>query len=115
MRTILFFIVATVVSITARAGEPVRAFEPVTGAEVFEKWCSSCHSKGREYPGTLALDARYKGAVPGALEERTDLTPGLITYFVRNGISVMPFFRKTEISDHQLDLLNTYLIKKEEK
>lgn len=87
------------------------AGEDAQGKQVFDKWCMPCHGKGTDYPGTLALNARYKGAVPAALEERTDLAPDLVKYFVRNGISVMPFFRKTEISDSELDALTRYLQK----
>jgi mono/diheme cytochrome c family protein len=29
--------------------------------------------------------------------------------FVRNGVSIMPFFRKTEISDADLDAIAAYL------
>ncbi|MNJ66094.1 hypothetical protein D3C77_621400 [compost metagenome] len=61
------------------------------------------------YPGTTSLDARYKGAVPASLEDRSDLSPELVKYFVRNGISVMPFFRKTEINEIELDSLARYL------
>jgi mono/diheme cytochrome c family protein len=43
------------------------------------------------------------------LEERTDLTPDTVRHFVRNGVSVMPFFRKTEISDAELEALAAYL------
>ncbi|MDT4838208.1 Cytochrome C oxidase, cbb3-type, subunit III [compost metagenome] len=89
----------------------VWAGEDAQGKQVFEKWCMPCHGKGNFYPGTIALEARYKGAVPGPLEERLDLTPELVKYFVRNGISVMPFFRKTEISDAELDALGRYLQK----
>ncbi|AMO76087.1 c-type cytochrome [Pseudomonas citronellolis] len=87
------------------------AAEDVQGKQVFEKWCLPCHGKGTQYPGTLALEARYKGTVPGPLQERTDLTPELVKYFVRHGISVMPFFRKTEISDTELEALGRYLQK----
>ena len=60
-------------------------------------------------PGTDALAAKYKGAKPARLEERTDLTPEFIKTFVRNGVSVMPFFRKTELSDADLEALSAYL------
>ncbi|WP_256832240.1 cytochrome c [Pseudomonas sp. Pse1] len=79
------------------------------GKLVYEKWCAPCHSRGEVYPGTTALDARYKGAVPASLEDRSELSPELVKYFVRNGISVMPFFRKTEINDIELDSLARYL------
>lgn len=79
------------------------------GKEVFNRWCVACHAAGDAYPGTLALQAKYKGETPAALEQRKDLNPDLVKFFVRNGVSVMPFFRKTEISDAELSALATYL------
>ena len=79
------------------------------GREVYSYWCSPCHDTGPEMPGTLALEVRYQGAVPAVLEERTDLAPEFTKTIVRNGISVMPFFRKTEISDEDLEAIAAYL------
>jgi mono/diheme cytochrome c family protein len=79
------------------------------GQEVFERWCAACHAPGARYPGTQALEALYKGAKPAALEQRTDLVPELTRAFVRTGVSVMPPFRKTEISDNDLAALAAYL------
>jgi mono/diheme cytochrome c family protein len=79
------------------------------GKAVFEKWCAPCHAPGPGHPGTTAIAALYKGAKPAPLEHRTDLTPELVKQFVRKGVSVMPFFRKTEISDTELDALAAYL------
>ena len=76
---------------------------------MFEKWCAPCHGRGADKPGTVALAALYKGAKPAMLEERTDLTPEIVERFVRSGVSVMPFFRKTEVSDADLDALALYL------
>tara|TARA_R110001583_G_scaffold182192_4_gene339819 strand:+ start:5896 stop:6219 length:324 start_codon:yes stop_codon:yes gene_type:complete len=80
-----------------------------SGQEVYQKWCMPCHDRGDKYPGTIALAARYKGSVPAALVDRTDLTPAFIEHFVRHGISVMPFFRKTEITDVEMEMLSDYL------
>jgi (+)-pinoresinol hydroxylase len=77
------------------------------GKQVFEYWCATCH--GAHLPGTMALQAKYKGSKPALLEERTDLVPAVTKAFVRNGVSVMPFFRKTEITDADLDALAAYL------
>ena len=82
------------------------------GHEVFEYWCAPCHAPGPRHPGTQALDALYKGAKPAPLEERTDLVPDLTRAFVRTGVSVMPPFRKTEISDADLAALAVYLAPK---
>jgi mono/diheme cytochrome c family protein len=79
------------------------------GHQVFEYWCAPCHAPGPGHPGTQALDALYRGQKPGALEERTDLVPELTRAFVRNGVSVMPPFRKTEITDDDLEALAAYL------
>jgi (+)-pinoresinol hydroxylase len=79
------------------------------GKEVFAKWCAPCHGAGDQYPGTVALGVKYEGKLPAALEERTDLAPDLVKAVVRTGVSVMPFFRKTEVSDADLDALAAYL------
>lgn len=79
------------------------------GRAVFRQWCADCHSPGPRMPGTQALDVLYKGKKPGALEQRTDLVPKLTEQFVRKGVSVMPPFRKTEISDVDLAALAAYL------
>jgi mono/diheme cytochrome c family protein len=89
-------------SIPSGKGEP-------HGYVQYQEYCAVCHGEGVGKPGTLALQAKYKGAKPALLAERTDLTVLLIKTYVRNGISVMPFFRKTEISDADLDAIAAYL------
>lgn len=79
------------------------------GKAVYDRWCVHCHGGGEAQPGTAALAAKYEGALPALLEERTDLTPELTRTFVRNGVSVMAAFRKTEISDAELADLAAYL------
>jgi mono/diheme cytochrome c family protein len=81
------------------------------GEKVFDYWCATCHGPG--LPGTVALQTKYKGAKPALLSERTDLIPPVTKTFVRKGVSVMPFFRKTEISDADLDALAAYLARKQ--
>ena len=79
------------------------------GNLTYQYWCAPCHGAGPGHPGTTALAAKYKGARPGVLEERTDLSPQAIRFAVRRGISIMPFFRKTEVSDGGLDEIVRYL------
>jgi (+)-pinoresinol hydroxylase len=90
---------------------PALAADAPAGAGklVYEKWCEPCHAPGPQYPGTIALAALYKGSKPAVLVERTDLSPLIVKQFVRRGVSVMPFFRKTEISDAELDALAAWL------
>jgi mono/diheme cytochrome c family protein len=80
-----------------------------TGKRVFEYWCASCHGPGVRTPGTAALSAKYGKDLPAPLELRKDLTPEVVRLFVRQGVSIMPSFRKTEISDPELDALGRYL------
>ena len=77
------------------------------GHQVYNKWCFPCHGTGAGKPGTASLAAR--GQKPAVLEERTDLTPPVIKGFVRHGVLFMPTFRKTEISDADLDAIAAYL------
>jgi mono/diheme cytochrome c family protein len=80
------------------------------GAAVFNNWCSACHSRGpQNAPGTTSLQNKYRGEIPAALEDRKDLTPELVRFFVRNGVATMPQFRKTEVGDADLDALAAYL------
>jgi (+)-pinoresinol hydroxylase len=85
------------------------------GAQVFEKWCLPCHGQGDQFPGTVALDVKYQGKLPGALQERTDLVPDFVKAVVRTGVTVMPFFRKTEVSDADLDALAAFLAEPKKK
>ena len=82
------------------------------GQQVYQKWCSPCHAPGANMPGTAALEFHYKGSKPAVLAERKDLTPAMIKGFVRSGVYVMPRFRKTEISNTELDLVAAYLTRK---
>ncbi len=92
------------------------------GWEVFHERCFACHGSipkdtiGPPYlplmPGTQALQARYKGAKPAELEQRTDLTAELVNAIVRSGLNSMPFFRPTELSDDDLAALDAYLTRK---
>jgi mono/diheme cytochrome c family protein len=79
------------------------------GHKVYQKWCYPCHGPGADKPGTASLAAR--GQKPAVLDERTDLTAAAIKTFVRHGVLFMPTFRKTEISDADLDAIAAYLTK----
>lgn len=75
----------------------------------FQMSCAVCHGSGPGKPGSRALAAKYKGTVPALLEERSDLQATYIKQVVRQGLYVMPFFRKTELSDADLDAIAAYL------
>lgn len=105
MRRLMALLIAVTAPFSGVQGAPPKD----AGKEVFRRWCSACHARGDRQPGTSALAAKYGGQQPAALEERLDLEPDLVRYFVRHGVSVMPSFRKTEITDAELDALAAYL------
>ena len=90
-----------------RSGATAPALEP--GKRLYAKWCAPCHAADPRLAGTLALQHKYGGELPAALEDRTDLTPETVAYFVRNGVAWMAPFRKTKISDAELTAMGAYL------
>src|SRR5262249_45067750 len=105
---ILAAALAAVLAWTERA----TAQSATAGHQVFDKWCAPCHGAGLAKPATAALAFKYKGSdTPALLEQRTDLTADFVKSMVRTGVYTMPPFRKTEISDGELDALATYLSK----
>jgi mono/diheme cytochrome c family protein len=108
---LLAALATTKVAISAEPAGAAKSDAHAVGQLTYEKWCAPCHAPGPDHPGTQALDALYRGSKPGALIERADLTPPIVKQFVRKGVSVMPFFRKTEISDAELDALAAFLSK----
>jgi mono/diheme cytochrome c family protein len=81
------------------------------GEAVYEHWCAPCHAAGPGHPGTQGLQFKYRGETPAVLVERTDLTPAAVKTFVRQGVLAMAPFRKTEITDAELDDLAAFLSK----
>jgi (+)-pinoresinol hydroxylase len=86
----------------AQAGSP-------DGKAVYEHWCAPCHAPGPGHPGTQSLQLKYQGKLPPVLLERTDLTPQVVSVFVRQGVLLMAPFRKTEITDAELAALAAYV------
>jgi mono/diheme cytochrome c family protein len=82
---------------------------PEGGKQVYDKWCTPCHGAGEGKPGTISAAALYKGSKPAVLAERTDLTGAGIKTVVRSGMYIMPRFRKTEVSDAELDAIIAFL------
>jgi mono/diheme cytochrome c family protein len=100
----------------SHAQPPARAGQIEDGRQVYEYWCATCHGTGLGLPGfgglpgTQQLQIKYRGTdISPVLEERTDLVPEFVKVIVRQGISFMPQFRKTEISDADLEALAAYL------
>jgi mono/diheme cytochrome c family protein len=113
MMTFRVFLTGVLVLIAAVHSSAQDAAAINKGKEVYDYWCSTCHGAGRGKPGTTALAAKYKGTdrTP-VLDERLDLTSQSIRFFTRNGVSIMPMFRKTEVSDSDLDAIVAYLTRR---
>ena len=125
---------ALLLATATRAEEPVSSWTTFTprgsesasalikrGQEAYQARCNLCHGRipkdaapgfGTRMSGTEALAAKYGNKKPAVLEDRTDLTVDLVKYFVRHGSGIMPFFRKTEVSDADLDAMAAYLTRK---
>lgn len=100
------------------AQPPERAAQIERGRAVYDYWCEPCHGAGLglpgfgALPGTQQLALKYRNTdIPPVLDERTDLVPEFVKVIVRQGVSFMPQFRKTEISDEELDALAAYLVR----
>jgi mono/diheme cytochrome c family protein len=113
MRRTVILAAALALGVAWTAQANAQAAPGSHGRQVFDKWCAPCHGAGLGKPATAALAFKYKGEKPALLEERTDLTPDVVKYMVRTGVYTMPPFRKTEISDVDLDALAAYLSKAE--
>jgi mono/diheme cytochrome c family protein len=98
----------------APAAQAADAAQLAAGKAAFDYHCEACHGRqrvanGQMLPATASLQIKYKGTVPPALEDRPGLTPEFIKYTVRHGTEIMPFFRKTMVSDADLDAIAAYL------
>jgi (+)-pinoresinol hydroxylase len=93
----------------ALANDVPRQF--AAGRVVYDHWCAACHDPGITHPGTHALMVKYPGGqrATGVITEWHDLPASYVSYMVRHGMSVMPQFRKTEITDAELAALAAYL------
>ncbi len=97
---------------TGPAGASTGKAESQTGKAEFQNACAICHGAGPDRPGTSSLQFKYGGRLPALLEERTDLTAERVKYYIRHGIAMMPGFRKTELSDAQVEAIANYLARK---
>jgi len=85
------------------------------GRAKYAQTCAPCHARAPggdmryAMPGTRALAIKYRGALPAALEDRSDLSYEVLRVFVRNGSWSMPPFRPTELGDEEIRDIAAYL------
>jgi (+)-pinoresinol hydroxylase len=101
---LLTTIFAALSGVIAAQGADMQHVDPT-----FEHWCVPCHGSGLYKAGTLGLEIKYHGKIPALLQQRLDLTGPFVKTIVRHGVKSMPPFRKTEITDAELDALAKYL------
>ena len=90
----------------ALAAEPGLSADQTKGRALFNESCSFCHGE-RGHATTLL--AKRLGPDNAVLEKRTDLSIELIRHVVRHGINSMPWYRRAELSDRDLDSIAAYL------
>ena len=95
-------------AIVNKVVEEVEEIAMISGEDIFNMHCLSCHAAGPGHPGTMRLELRL-GKDKSVLTERDDLHPEYIKTIVRQGILLMPPFRPSEITDSELLALATYL------
>ena len=107
-------LVAVLMLVTSAAGaEDASSIQ--RGMTKFQRTCAPCHGAGpgtdgrAALPGTTALQLKYKGALPALLEARTDLTFDVLKAYLRHGSWSMPPFRKTELTDAEIQDIAAYL------
>ncbi len=103
------FVLLAAWTVAAHAADPADVPVTPSGQPVYEHWCAPCHAPGPGHPGTQSLQFKYAGKTPAVLLERTDLSPQVVSVFVRQGVLLMAPFRKTEITDAQLAALASYV------
>ena len=110
-RSALLALCAAVSSAAAMPGfaaEPTAALTPrqEQGRKLFNGSCVYCH--GPNVWGTFTLGRRL-GADHALLEQRADLVAPYVKNVVRVGMGSMPPFRRTELSDADVDAIVDYL------
>ena len=89
-----------------RAAEAPLSPRQEQGKHLFHSTCIYCH--GERVWGTFALAARL-GPGRALLEKRSDLAAGYVRTVVRAGVGGMPAYRRTELSDADLEAIASYL------
>jgi (+)-pinoresinol hydroxylase len=113
MRLLIAILAGASAGLGAQAAMAADAAQIQRGEHTYQYSCAPCHQgglwEGRQLPGAISLQLKYKGERPAALEDRTDLTPEFVAIFIRHGVGGMPAFRKTEISDAEMADIGAYL------
>jgi mono/diheme cytochrome c family protein len=105
---------ASVVAVLLLSAATVDAAEPGApltsrqeqGRTLYHGTCVHCH--GQNVWGTFTLGRRL-GADHALLEQRTDLVGPYVKTVIRAGVGSMPAYRRTELTDADVDAIVDYL------
>ena len=75
-----------------------KPYHPMTQGKI-ERWHRSMKNQ-------ILLENNY---LPGELEQRSDLSAATLRAYLRNGTGAMPMFRKSNVSDSNIEELARYL------
>ena len=84
--------------------------EQEQGEGVYQKWCDGCHMDSPFAPGTIQL-RQLRGKNLALVLKRIDLKPDFLRHIIRKGMNGMPLFRRTEISNEELEKLIDFLVR----
>ena len=104
--TCMLLIATSSVAIAEAPKQGTLTEEQQHGRALFGASCSYCHG---ERGHATALLAKRLGKDHAQLEQRTDLSATLIRHVVRHGINSMPWYRRAELTDRELDAIAAYL------
>ncbi|MBX5460345.1 MAG: cytochrome c [Steroidobacteraceae bacterium] len=88
------------------AAEPKLTARQEQGQALYRSTCLHCH--GERVWGTFTLGRRL-GANNALLENRTDLVRPYVEAVIRKGVGSMPPYRRTELSDAEVEAIADYL------
>lgn len=110
-RSVISYLVPSIVTIIVLLAQNlVMASEENPGKQIYDHWCAACHMDSPFAAATIQLK-QTRGADNAVIERRNDLTEPYIRTLVRQGFAGMPKFRRTEISNAELDALVKYLVR----
>lgn len=100
---------AVIVTLGTLAGLSHAQSQPRSGEETYSLYCEGCHRPDGEGPGTVMLGHRF-GEERASIRDNPTLNRAYLKQVVRYGFLEMAPFRKSEITDAELELLADYIL-----